>query len=232
MPALKILVAHEGKTQGLSEWARETGIHRHTLYIRWRRGMRGDRLFRPDSLIHDPWHATSLLTFNGETMSTPNWGDRYGIGGEVIRSRLGRGWTTEEAITTPLGESPERVQRLRKSANMITVDDETLNRTQWGKTKGFNRGTIPNRLLRGWSIEEALNKPKSKQGRPLGPSKSIEYDGKNLTQAAWARELGCSPAAFSVRLKKGWSMEKITTTPFSTTGPKKGSKNKPRAQIA
>ena len=41
------------------------------------------------------------LTFQDETLTLALWARRTGLGASVIWSRLRRGWTVEEALTTP-----------------------------------------------------------------------------------------------------------------------------------
>lgn len=41
------------------------------------------------------------LTFQGETLTQSEWARRTGLSKEVIHSRLKRGWSIEEALTTP-----------------------------------------------------------------------------------------------------------------------------------
>jgi len=45
---------------------------------------------------------TLYLSLNGETMSLPEWSERLGIDQSLIRSRLDRGWSDEEALTKPV----------------------------------------------------------------------------------------------------------------------------------
>jgi hypothetical protein len=45
----------------------------------------------------------TILELDGVTKTAPEWGDNFGISPIAIRARLSRGWSTEEAIRTPLG---------------------------------------------------------------------------------------------------------------------------------
>ncbi|WP_394898653.1 hypothetical protein [Enterococcus gallinarum] len=46
----------------------------------------------------------------------------------------------------------------------------------------------------------------------------IFYDNQKKTAAEWARELGLSLITFNTRLSRGWSIEKIMTTPVTRKG--------------
>lgn len=42
------------------------------------------------------------ITYNGRTKTLSQWSDLLGFGYHVIKNRLNRNWTIEEALTTPL----------------------------------------------------------------------------------------------------------------------------------
>jgi hypothetical protein len=50
-----------------------------------------------------------FVTFGGETLTLADWGERYGVSGTVIGTRLRLGWSVERSITEPL--HLPRVQR-------------------------------------------------------------------------------------------------------------------------
>jgi hypothetical protein len=45
--------------------------------------------------------TSKFLTIEGETLCMTEWAERNGIARSTITDRLARGWTTEEAVTTP-----------------------------------------------------------------------------------------------------------------------------------
>ncbi len=47
----------------------------------------------------------------------------------------------------------------KRDNNLITFRGETLTETQWRRKLGFNRGTIRQRIVNGWSVEDALTTP-------------------------------------------------------------------------
>ena len=48
--------------------------------------------------------CTKWITYNNETFMADEWGRRIGVQGETILSRLRKGWTIEQAVTTPKGK--------------------------------------------------------------------------------------------------------------------------------
>lgn len=43
-----------------------------------------------------------LIEFRGETLALAEWCERFGLPSDTVRKRLFAGWTTEQALTTPL----------------------------------------------------------------------------------------------------------------------------------
>jgi hypothetical protein len=41
------------------------------------------------------------ITYNGETLTVPQWAERLGLTRESLRDRLDSGWSIERAVTTP-----------------------------------------------------------------------------------------------------------------------------------
>ncbi len=52
------------------------------------------------------------ITFNSETMTISQWGVKLKIGRGIIWKRLNRGWTIEEALTTP-SLMPKRIYKFK-----------------------------------------------------------------------------------------------------------------------
>jgi len=46
--------------------------------------------------------TTVRLTFQGETLTIPQWADRVKIGADALRGRLRSGWSVEQALTVPV----------------------------------------------------------------------------------------------------------------------------------
>lgn len=53
---------------------------------------------------------------------------------------------------------------------------------------------------------------------PGHPKKLYTYKGRSLTQQEWAHILDIAPMTFYDRIQKGWSMERIVTTPAALVG--------------
>ncbi|MEO9788587.1 MAG: hypothetical protein ABJF67_13390 [Aurantimonas coralicida] len=90
-----------GMSKTLPEWANEYGHHVETLRNRIKRGVQLE-----DALTMAPERGRGprgkLYTFDGETLSLTEWSARTGIEKSTLATRLHKGWTIEEALTTPL----------------------------------------------------------------------------------------------------------------------------------
>lgn len=53
------------------------------------------------------------LTFNGKTLGISEWARQIGIEESSLRERLSRGWSTEEALTTPNVQACEKRRRAK-----------------------------------------------------------------------------------------------------------------------
>jgi hypothetical protein len=53
----------------------------------------------------------------------------------------------------------------------------------------------------------------TEQQRNMKSNRVLTFGGKTQCLAAWAVEVGCTPEALSSRLKQGWTIERVLTTP-------------------
>jgi hypothetical protein len=123
------------------------------------------------------------LTFNGETLSMPEWADRLGIAYGMLRSRIQSGWPVERALTEPRHDpSPDRY------------------RPRFG-TRGDDHWTrqAPARIKRGEAHREAkLTADNVRQIRALYVPRTTGY-------AALATRFGVSKSLVEMIVKrKAW----------------------------
>jgi uncharacterized protein (DUF433 family) len=146
------------------------------------------------------------VSYLGEEKTVSEWGRQFGIKADSIYERLNRGWSVEEAIT----KKPD-IARNRRDNVWIKYKGESLILADWSKRTGVSGKTI-NRRIRdyGWSVEDALTK--NPKRNPKG-FKYLEFEGKSMTQAEWAKETGIKPSVICKRLKRGWSVEDALTMP-------------------
>lgn len=88
-----------------------------------------------------------LIELGGLRLGISEWSIRTGLRGETIRYRFCKlKWSSEKTLSTP-GRS---IKLWRFSGGHRPL-------SEWSKILGIREGKIRLRLLRGWSIEEALS---------------------------------------------------------------------------
>jgi len=119
-------VTFEGRTQTVTEWARERGLPWQTVYTRIYHGWSVEKaLSTPVDPVRQvaagggTWsRAPRMLTASGRTQSTSEWARELGVRPQTIRNRLNAGWAVEAAVTTPVvspkgSETSRRARKLR-----------------------------------------------------------------------------------------------------------------------
>lgn len=93
------LIAHDGRAQTISAWAREAGLPIPTLYQRLRNGWLMEAALVPFAgRARDP-----ELEHDGRTQRLTEWARELRIRAHVLEVRLANGWSVARALTTPTG---------------------------------------------------------------------------------------------------------------------------------
>jgi len=109
----------------------------------------------------------------------------------------------------------------KRNTRHVSHIGKTQNCTQWEKELGLNKGSLYNRLKRGWTMDDAITKPCRRRSSDI----TITYEGKTKTVVEWQKELGLKSDTILSRMRIGWSIERIMTTPNKekkSKMPKKG----------
>ena len=106
-----------GQRKSLPDWASETGIPYNKLYARiLRHGWPAEEALT--TLDATKRHANrGTLTAAGLTMTMHDWAMACGLKPDTLYNRLSRGWTPEEALSTPTNKRGKR-RRLKDLALM------------------------------------------------------------------------------------------------------------------
>jgi hypothetical protein len=103
------------------------------------------------------------LTLHGRTLCLSDWEKETGLSAGTITHRLKKGWSVEQALTTPADS------RFNRNC-FLTFQGERRKLTEWVKLLGIPLTTIRWRLEHGYSVEEALSQRLYKRGRPPAAS--------------------------------------------------------------
>ena len=97
-----VFLEYQGKRKSLQEWSDELGIAEST--IRWRisKGYSAEKALT--TKVRKTLNTgKKYLTYKGDTKTVSEWARYLKIDPKILYSRLGRGWTIEKTIETPVG---------------------------------------------------------------------------------------------------------------------------------
>lgn len=90
----------------------------------------------------------------------------------------------------------------------FTYNNKTQKLTEWAKEYNLSYSTLCNRIFNlKITLEEALT-------TPVTQNTKHKFKDKELTLTEWSKELNISLFTLSSRIRRGWSIEKIVTTPI------------------
>lgn len=106
-------------------------------------------------------------------------------------------------------------KRIDGFAQTITFKGETLTIRQWSEKLRINYATLRIRLKRGWPLKYALRKTAKRfHYRPNNRKGTLyELNGERKKLSEWAKILGTRSTTLDERIKKGWPIEKVLSTP-------------------
>jgi hypothetical protein len=90
-----IWIEWKGETLCLEDWAKRTGIHKLTLYTRWRKGLRGDELFY---VSPNRGREGIYEEIEGETKHLSAWAEHSGLPLGTVMGRYNRGKRGKDLI--------------------------------------------------------------------------------------------------------------------------------------
>lgn len=135
---------------------------------------------------------------------------QYGISKDVYKNRIHLGWTQQQAL--------ESIRPPRKSSSSCKVgitDHHGIaynSKTEMCKHYGISVNQYNGRLSNGWTQKDALETPITK----INTGTVKDHLGKEYkSRAEMYRAYGISSACYSARLKHGWNLEEILTTPMN-----------------
>lgn len=134
------------------------------------------------------------ITYNGETLTVAQWGEKLGLGREIIKDRLRWGWSIEDIMTTPINDFK----------NKYEYDGKIYTLSELSLKFNISEKILYDRIHKlKWSINDSINVPKY-----ANPTQYIEYNGEKKLAKEWAKKLGISQQLLDYRIKAGWPIER------------------------
>lgn len=216
-----VLLTKDGKTQNLTEWAKELGITISAMSRRMDRTpndwafQKSHRTKYDDLPENRKWKLVNrrAIDAGGKGWTFEEFMEDVGImpGPKAILARKdpdkpwgpgNAGWINQ---SIPVKTSP--------AAKIIRFRGKEMSLRAWGKELGLGIATISQRLNRlGWTIEKALTTPHVPSG--LHCSRLVTWNGQTMSMRAWAKKLGLSYTVIGMRFRKGMSADEVFTTPI------------------
>jgi hypothetical protein len=96
-----VWIEYKGERKTVTQWARFLLIHVNTL----RRRLYVENLSVEDAFNIPLWggRAGALISYKDDTKTLAQWARELGVKSATLRMRLIRGWSVEQAFTTPVG---------------------------------------------------------------------------------------------------------------------------------
>jgi hypothetical protein len=176
-----------GEKGTISEMAIKYGIHKERIRARLEIGWTPEEACTIG--INQQRSNDVIITYNGISKRLSDYVREFDIEFSTLRHRIKKGWTVEQALTTP-------VKRI------FTVFGETESINYLSEKFGIRKSTIYERLREGWSIEDALT-------TPVKECKLYTAFGETGTVSCLCKKFNISRDAVFNRLKNGMSIDAL-----------------------
>ena len=148
------------------------------------------------------------IIFDGEPVCIMDAANQLGMNESVLRRRLDRGWSVDDAISKPVDSS-----KGNRGEITYKVDGVERNAKHTAAYLGIKYSCFRNRIKRGMTIDEIRSIPVKSMDRVETKERILEHNGKAQSIADWARDLGCNSSVLHQRLFRGWDIARALGTP-------------------
>lgn len=181
-----------GEERSMAEWCRAYGVSDTTVRRRMASGMSLEQALKCRAQRSGP---KKLVTIGGVSRSKSDWCRLFGIRRKLVERRVREGMSFEDALTMPVRHGKSTLRMLSESA-------------------GLDWRTVYGRVMRGWTVPEALSTPPLAKDSPLARGRrSVVVGGVQMTAQSASRRIGASASLVGYRIRHGWREEDASTTP-------------------
>ncbi len=164
--------------QTISQWAKELQIKRETIKTRISLGWTDDEvLLTPVGEMKNGEKRktrsfVNFIDFNGKQIPVVDFAKSIGQKYETVLKRMKLGWDSEKIKNTEpevgrnqfkekTAEGTEKFKKQCRNAygKKVIYEEKEWDLTELCEYKGIKTETVHSRLNRGWSVEEAFNRP-------------------------------------------------------------------------
>lgn len=203
---VKKITASTGEARTINEWAEITGIKAMTIRGRLYAGRTPDEALgmvsvpRSDN-SNEADRRSKKIDWQGKKWTRTELAAAYGHSRETLYMRLKKGWSLEEALLTPTGDSGER---------LTASNGQSMTVTAWAKLTGKTVSTLWYRQREGWTVDQIVGlEPPPK---PTRKHWVVEWNGQKCTARDLARMHGLSLSTVADRLRRGLSPEEAVSS--------------------
>lgn len=143
------MVTYQNETHSIAEWANITGLPYRCIQQRITKNKWSPEKALTTPLISNGEAHSNMIEYNGETHNIKEWAQIYNINPITLSSRLRYGWSFENAISTPINATKEK---------LVTYNGETHNIKEWSEILDIGYPCLQYRLKH-MSIDEAFTRP-------------------------------------------------------------------------
>ena len=93
--------------------------------------------------------------------------------------------------------------------HVISFNGKTQNLTQWAEEYGLSYNLLRDRLMLGWTFDDALNVQPSTKNKQ---EKLLTFNGVTMNLTQWSKELNLCRRTITERLKRGLPTEQVLST--------------------
>ena len=197
----KKMIGPDGKEyKSITDLVEKYGCNYNTVFSRIKRGLALEDVLSKERLLEHS--GKKIIGPDGkEYKSITALAKAYGCNYDIVRRRLKKGFSVEDAI------SKSKFANKREVEKFVGPDGKEFKSLRaLTKAYEYNYDTVRRRLKKGISLEDALSKERI--SRKPTDKKFIAPDGKEYGSIkALAKAYGCNYDTVQRRLKKGFSVE-------------------------
>lgn len=151
------------------------------------------------------------ISHGGVTKSAREWMDEFGLNVHQVWKRIAvRGWSMEEAVTTPPIKAGQTKSGINWNARLIEFDGRVQSLSAWARELGMSYVSVIKRL-RKYPVEIALGRARCDGGCVRVDGTEYKRPSRRPNFSADELRNGVSMKTANQRIRNGWTREEAAT---------------------